>query len=212
MRKIADEKANKNLNKKVFKEGEWVTIEKLPHPPSIANNWERRQGPYQIVARFGVVYMLRDIKGNYLDRNIHGDRLMPYYFSENNYGILNKCDHALFSSENENNNISQDLNNNTQVINHPIVINNTNTEPKNYENINTFQDNSYDIENNLLGDTDEIPLRQLLENNINNYENEMDDTPLIQLLENNNNYENDESDNTPLIQLIEENNNNLMKI
>ncbi|KAI7861978.1 hypothetical protein BDF14DRAFT_1886592 [Spinellus fusiger] len=81
-RRKALERANQNIKAKWFKPGEWVSVKVLPKASNMSKQWERRSGPFQVIARHRTVYSLRDTKGIPLVRNYHGDRLMPYYWDD----------------------------------------------------------------------------------------------------------------------------------
>ena len=57
----------------------------LFYPLSItARQYQRRQDPYKVLQRYGVNYSLVDMAGNLLSRNVHGDRLMPFFWEDEN--------------------------------------------------------------------------------------------------------------------------------
>ena len=81
-RRKALERANKKVVARWFEPGEWVSVKVLPKAPNIAKQWERRSGPFQVIARYKTVYSLKDKNGVPLVKNYHGDRLMPYFWDD----------------------------------------------------------------------------------------------------------------------------------
>ncbi|KAI7861979.1 hypothetical protein BDF14DRAFT_193299 [Spinellus fusiger] len=48
----------------------------------MAKQWERRSGPFRVIARHRTVYSLCDKDDTPLVKNYHGDRLMPYHWDD----------------------------------------------------------------------------------------------------------------------------------
>ncbi|KAJ1967937.1 hypothetical protein H4R35_006568 [Dimargaris xerosporica] len=72
-------KFNQFASREAYEPGQLVTVKVLPKPTNLAELDSRRQGPFLVMARHGLVYQLSQLDGTPLPKHLPGDRLMPYH-------------------------------------------------------------------------------------------------------------------------------------
>ncbi|KAJ1972534.1 hypothetical protein H4R34_005377 [Dimargaris verticillata] len=72
-------KFNQFASRQAYTAGQLVTVKVLPKATNLAERESRRQGPFLVVARHGLVYQLSQLDGTLLPKQLPGDQLMPYY-------------------------------------------------------------------------------------------------------------------------------------
>ncbi|KAJ1967936.1 hypothetical protein H4R35_006567 [Dimargaris xerosporica] len=72
-------KFNQFASHEAYEPGQLITIKVLPKPANLTELDSRRQGPFLVVARHGLVYQLSQLDGTPLPKHLPGDQLMPYH-------------------------------------------------------------------------------------------------------------------------------------